>query len=123
MLECFAGYFYVDKHTKVNPSHSKRPLAFCLWRSSKYRVAILIEVGLLAEPLSIKPDHSPDGCNHQRKDWPLWLDEAEGDPASLLHAAPEDVLRLWPVVKAVGNVKNDGPQLIEPTTVSEATLL
>jgi putative SOS response-associated peptidase YedK len=44
----------------------------------------------------------------ERKDWPLWLDEAEGDPASLLHAAPEDVLRLWPVGKAVGNVNNDG---------------
>jgi putative SOS response-associated peptidase YedK len=59
----------------------------------------------------------------ERKDWPLWLGEAEGDPASLLYAAPEDVLRLWAVGKAVGNVKNDGPQLIEPTTVSEPTLL
>jgi hypothetical protein len=49
----------------------------------------------------------------------VWLGEAEGDPASLLYAAPEDVLR----GKAVGNVKNDGPQLIEPTTVSEPTLL
>jgi putative SOS response-associated peptidase YedK len=59
----------------------------------------------------------------ERKDWPLWLGEAEGDPASLLYAAPEDVLRLWVVGKTVGNVKNDGPQLIEPTTVSEPTLL
>jgi putative SOS response-associated peptidase YedK len=44
----------------------------------------------------------------ERKDWPLWLGEAEGDPASLLRPAPEDVLRIWPVGKAVGKVKNDG---------------
>ena len=50
----------------------------------------------------------------EREDWPLWLGEAEGDPASLLRPAPEDVLRVWPVGKAVGNVRNDGAELIEP---------
>jgi putative SOS response-associated peptidase YedK len=59
----------------------------------------------------------------ERKDWPIWLGEAVGDPNSLLRSAPEDVLRLWPVGKAVGNVRNDGPQLLEPTTVAEPTLL
>jgi putative SOS response-associated peptidase YedK len=46
-------------------------------------------------------------------DWPLWLGEAEGDVTALLRPAPEDVLRLWPVDKRVGNVKNDGPDLLE----------
>jgi putative SOS response-associated peptidase YedK len=50
----------------------------------------------------------------ERHDWPLWLGEIDGDPASLLRPAPEDVLRLWQVGKAVGNVKNDGAELIEP---------
>ena len=50
----------------------------------------------------------------ERQDWPLWLGEIDGDPASLLRPAPEDVLRLWQVGKAVGNVKNDGAELIEP---------
>jgi putative SOS response-associated peptidase YedK len=59
----------------------------------------------------------------EREDWPLWLGEAEGDPGSLLRAAPEDVLRIWPVGKAVGKVKNDGPELLEPITISEPTLL
>jgi hypothetical protein len=35
----------------------------------------------------------------------------------------EDALRVWPIGKAVGNVRNDGPTLLEPTTVAEPTLL
>src|SRR3954451_20696688 len=59
----------------------------------------------------------------ERQDWPLWLGEAEGGLASLLHAAPEVVLRLWRVGKAVGNVKNDGPELIKPIEEPEPQLL
>ena len=47
-------------------------------------------------------------------DWPIWLGETEGDFGALLRPAPEDVLRVWPVDKKVGNVKNDGPELLEP---------
>jgi putative SOS response-associated peptidase YedK len=35
----------------------------------------------------------------------------------------ENVLRVWPIGKAVGNVRNDGPELLEPTTVAELALL
>ena len=49
----------------------------------------------------------------EREDWPLWLGKAEGDPGSLLRPAPEDVLRIWPVRKAVGNFRNDGPELLK----------
>jgi len=59
----------------------------------------------------------------ERQDWPIWLGEVEGDPTSLLQAAPEDVLRVWRVGKAVGNVKNDGAELIEPAEAAEPTLL
>ena len=55
----------------------------------------------------------------ERKGWPLWLGETEGDPGSLLRPAPEDVLRLWRVGKAVGNFRNDGPELLQPSTVAE----
>src|ERR1700760_1022134 len=58
-----------------------------------------------------------------KADWPLWLGEVEGDPAALLRPAPEDVLRLWPVDKKVGNVRNDGPDLLEPIVEREPTLL
>ena len=59
----------------------------------------------------------------EREHWPLWLGEAEGDPGSLLRPAPENVLRIWPVGKAVGNYRNDGPELLKPSTVTEPTLL
>jgi putative SOS response-associated peptidase YedK len=32
----------------------------------------------------------------------------------LLRSAPEGTLRLWPVDKRVGNVRNDSPELLEP---------
>jgi putative SOS response-associated peptidase YedK len=59
----------------------------------------------------------------ERKDWPRWLGETDGDPGKLLRPLAENGLRVWPIGKAVGNVKNDGPELLEPTTVAEPTLL
>ena len=40
-------------------------------------------------------------------DWPVWLGEAEGDPAALLRPAGEDVLRLWPVSPRVNAPRNN----------------
>jgi putative SOS response-associated peptidase YedK len=37
----------------------------------------------------------------EKADWPVWLGEAEGDPAALLRPAPSDVLRVWQVDKRV----------------------
>jgi putative SOS response-associated peptidase YedK len=54
---------------------------------------------------------------------PVAFGETEGDPISLLRSARENVLRFWPVGKAVGNVRNDGPQLLEPIAEVEPTLL
>jgi putative SOS response-associated peptidase YedK len=45
-------------------------------------------------------------------DWPAWLGEAEGDPATLLRAAADDVLRFWPVSRAVNAVKNNSADLL-----------
>jgi putative SOS response-associated peptidase YedK len=59
----------------------------------------------------------------EKENWPLWLGEADGDPMSLLRAAPEDVLRVWPVDMKVGNVRNDGPELLEPRQLDDAPLL
>jgi putative SOS response-associated peptidase YedK len=59
----------------------------------------------------------------EKADWPVWLGEAEGEPAALLRSAPNDVLRVWQVDKKVGNVRNDGPDLIKPVTELEPTLI
>jgi putative SOS response-associated peptidase YedK len=47
----------------------------------------------------------------------VWLGEAEGDATALLRPAAEGVLRVWPVDKRVGNVRNDGPDLLEPRQI------
>jgi putative SOS response-associated peptidase YedK len=33
---------------------------------------------------------------------------------ALLKPCPDEALKIWPVGKAVGNVKNTGPQLVMP---------
>jgi putative SOS response-associated peptidase YedK len=50
----------------------------------------------------------------EQADWPLWLGETDSDAEMLLRPAPEGVLRIWPVDKRVGNVRNDGPELLQP---------
>jgi len=50
-------------------------------------------------------------------DWPKWLGEepaSEVELLALLKPCPDDVLKIWPVDKAVGNVRNNGPQLLNP---------
>lgn len=50
-----------------------------------------------------------------RGDWARWLDPAVEDPGEhLLVPAVNGSLDAWPVGSAVGNVRNDGPELVEP---------
>ena len=36
----------------------------------------------------------------EQKGWPTWLAEVEGDPATVLRPAGDDVLRVWPCQQA-----------------------
>jgi putative SOS response-associated peptidase YedK len=50
-------------------------------------------------------------------DWPKWLGEEPASKAellALLKPCRDDVLKIWSVDKAVGNVRNNGPQLVKP---------
>lgn len=49
-----------------------------------------------------------------REHWALWLDPEVADPGDLLIPGTPGVLDAWPVGKDVGNVRNDGPQLVVP---------
>ncbi|MCW2680608.1 MAG: yedK [Frankiales bacterium] len=50
-----------------------------------------------------------------REDWGRWLDPAVEDPGGhLLVPAVGGALDAWPVGTAVGNVRNDGPELVQP---------
>jgi putative SOS response-associated peptidase YedK len=57
----------------------------------------------------------------EKADWPLWLGEVEGNVTALLGPLSEDTLRVWHVDKRVGNVRNNGPELIEPLAVPQET--
>jgi putative SOS response-associated peptidase YedK len=49
--------------------------------------------------------------------WPVWLGEAEADPAALLallQPYPAELMRAYPIGPRVGNVKNDDPGLLDP---------
>ncbi len=48
--------------------------------------------------------------------WDAWLDPAVGkdEAATMLVTMPADQMRAYPVVKLVGNVRNEGPELLEP---------
>lgn len=52
-----------------------------------------------------------------REDWEAWLDPTLTDPGAareLMHAPGPEEMTAWAVSKAVGNVRNDGPGLVEP---------
>jgi hypothetical protein len=56
-------------------------------------------------------------------DWPMWLGEEPAKPdelLALLKPCADDMLKIWPVDNAVGNVRNKRPPLIKPV---ETTLL
>ena len=49
------------------------------------------------------------------EDWAKWIGEermTEEELLALLKPCPDEALKIWPVGKAVGNVKNNGPELI-----------
>jgi putative SOS response-associated peptidase YedK len=48
-----------------------------------------------------------------REDWPHWLGTLEERKGIIGHATfPAERMECWPVGKSVGNVRNEGPQLI-----------
>jgi putative SOS response-associated peptidase YedK len=47
------------------------------------------------------------------EDFAGWLGTSD-DRAALLRPFPADDMEMWPVTVAVGNVKNTGPELVEP---------
>lgn len=46
------------------------------------------------------------------RDYTRWLDVNERDPHALLKPCPSDWLRAWPANPAVGNVRNQGQELL-----------
>jgi len=54
-----------------------------------------------------------------------WLGEEPASPdeiKAILRPYPSERMTMWPVPKAVGNVKNEGPELAEPLAPQNALL-
>jgi putative SOS response-associated peptidase YedK len=52
-----------------------------------------------------------------RETWPIWLGETDAPPEeflALLVPYPAELMRVYPIGPAVGNVKNDTPELLDP---------
>lgn len=60
-----------------------------------------------------------------REQWPRWLSSApltDQEKSEFLVPAPCGTLASWPVNRAVGNVRNDGPDLIQAAPETPLTL-
>jgi hypothetical protein len=58
-------------------------------------------------------------------DWPKWLGEepaSEQELLALLKPCPDEALKIWPVDKMAGNIRNNGPQLILPVLSNEVPM-
>ena len=48
----------------------------------------------------------------EEQDWAGWLGEEPTDAKTLLHPPSNDALKIWPVCREVGNVRNNEPALL-----------
>lgn len=77
----------------------------------------------LPNPL-VAPVHDRMPVILQPESYPLWLGEADGSPEllqRLLGPCPAELMIKWPVGSAVGNVRNNGPELAEPVATDLLT--
>jgi putative SOS response-associated peptidase YedK len=94
------------------------PLAFAGiwegWRSPEGDILRTFAIVTTAANARMSELHERMPVILEAADWPVWLGEQPGDPSILLHASSEDLLKLWQVDKRIGNVRNDGPDLLAP---------
>jgi putative SOS response-associated peptidase YedK len=99
------------------------PLAFAGiwegWRSADGDVLRSFAIITTEANAQMSALHSRMPVILEQADWSLWLGETDSGAEMLLRPAPEGILRIWPVDKRVGNVRNDGPDLLEPYVLPE----
>jgi putative SOS response-associated peptidase YedK len=100
----------------------RAPFAFAgLWESwrpnDKSNEVETFTIITTAPNAIVAPLHNRMPVILAREDWPLWLNE-EPDSANpvraLLRPFPDAQMTCWPVSRAVNQVANDTPELVEP---------
>jgi putative SOS response-associated peptidase YedK len=101
-----------------------KPYAFAgLWEKWKDRKAgteLLTFTVITTDPNEVvQPMHDRMPVIISERDYDRWL-KADPDrpPIDLLRPFDADKMTAWKVDKAVGNAKNDSPELIEPTSAA-----
>ncbi len=102
------------------------PLAFAglweVWRDAeggRLATCVIVTTGANA---TVAPLHDRMPVVLEAGRWDTWLDRANVDAealAGLLVPAADDLLVAVPVSTAVNDVRNDGPELVEPVTLED----
>jgi putative SOS response-associated peptidase YedK len=83
------------------------------WRGASGEVIRSFTIVTTAANDALRPLHERMPVVLEEPDWPLWLGETEGDPASLIRSSAAG-FRTWRISAAVNNVRNDQASLLDP---------
>lgn len=83
------------------------------WRGPDGQAVRTFAVVTTAANDVMRPIHDRMPVVLEPEDWSLWLGEQDGDAASLLRPAGEDVLTAWPVSPRVNTPKNNTADLLD----------
>src|ERR1700734_700784 len=90
------------------------------WKDRKAGTELLTFTVITTDPNAVvEPLHDRMPVIIPERDYDRWL-RAEPDrpPIDLLRPFDSDKMTAWKVGKAVGNLKNDSPELIEPASAT-----
>jgi putative SOS response-associated peptidase YedK len=90
------------------------------WKDRQARTELLTFTVITTDPNEVvQPMHDRMPVIIPERDYDRWL-KADPDrpPIDLLRPYDADRMTAWKVDKAVGNVKNDSPELIEPASTT-----
>jgi putative SOS response-associated peptidase YedK len=100
-----------------------KPYAFARlwekWKDRKAAIELLRFTVITTDPNEVVEQlHDRMPCIIPEKNYDRWLQPGDPDrpPIDLLRPFDTDKMTAWRVDKAVGNVKNDSPELIEPAS-------
>jgi putative SOS response-associated peptidase YedK len=91
------------------------------WKDRKAGAELLTFTVITTDPNEVvQPLHDRMPVIIPEKDYDRWLQpgDPERPPIDLLRPFDSDKMSAWKVDKAVGNVKNDRPELIEPASAA-----
>jgi putative SOS response-associated peptidase YedK len=102
----------------------RRPMAFAGlwegWRAPDGEVLRTYTIITTAANATMARLHDRIPVILEPADWSTWLGEDAADAVPLLRSAADDVLRVWPVSRAVNSVRNNVLDLLDPIDDSHA---